>query len=112
MEWLKHAFAVDTDDDAEPTAEQRAVVEKLCRRIVRRHLTTPALAFLEMVRPLNYLGAQTLYFFAPLISAATASTGHQHLAAFLERRGSIDVICRRIEELEAEAETRSRAEER
>lgn len=103
MKWLKHAFAVDPPGPAEPTPEQQPAVEKVCREIVRRHMTTPALVFLEMSRPLNYVGSQALHFFQPVISVLTDSAGPKHFAEFLERRGSIEYICRRIEDLEAEA---------
>jgi hypothetical protein len=99
-DWLKHAFAVEKPGPAEPTDEQRETVDRLCTEIVRRQMTTPALMFLEMSRPLNFVGSQALHFFAPFISAVSDAPGHRHLAAFLEKRGSIDYICRRIEELE------------
>ncbi len=102
MQWLRHAFAVDAIDEEPSNAEQQ-VVESLCRGIVRRHLSAPALAFLEMSRPLNYFGAQALYVLAPFLSVLTSSSGHRHLAEFLERRDSVDRLCRRIEALEAEA---------
>ena len=98
-QWFQHAFAVN-DTPNEPAPEQLAVMEKLCREVIRRQLTTPAIAFLEMSRPLNYIGSQTLHFFSPLISAIAQGDDHLHLATFLERRDSIDRICRRVEELE------------
>jgi hypothetical protein len=106
MGWLKHAFAVEPPGPAEPTPPQAEVAEKLCNEVVRRHLTTPALTFLEMSRPLNFIGAQAMHFFAPLIGALTDAEGHRHFAAFLEQRGSIDYLCRRIEELEADTSRR------
>lgn len=106
IEWLKHAFAVEPPGPAEPTQVQRPVVEKVCVEIVHRHLSTPALAFLEMSRPLNYIGSQALHFFSPLIDAVTDAQGHRRFAEFLEHRGSIDYLCRRIESLEAAATRR------
>ena len=106
IDWLKHAFAVELPGPAEPTDAQHGCVEKLCVEVVRRHLSTPALIFLEMSRPMNLIGAQALHFFAPLISAVTDADGHRHFAAFLEHRGSIDYLCRRIESLEASATKR------
>jgi hypothetical protein len=105
MNWWKKAFAVDPPGPAEPTAAQAEVVDRICREVVRRHLTTPALAFLEMSRPLNNLGAQTLHFFQPIVSAvvSTSGGGYNDFAAFLEQRGSIEHLCRRIEQFEAEA---------
>lgn len=97
LEWLKHAFAVEKADSLDPTESQRLLVDRLCRQIVARELTTPAVLFLETVRPLNYVTSQTLQFFAPLVSAAGGAAAVAELAAFLEHRGSIDYICRRIE---------------
>ncbi len=111
MKWLKHAFAVDPPGAAEPTPEQAKVVEWLCGQIVKRHLTTPALAALEMSRPLNYIGSQTLHFFQPFVSAIQSKHGHEgycQFATYLEKRGSIEYICHRIEELEDECEQNAR----
>ena len=109
LKWLKHAFAVDPPGPAEPTPEQKEVVEKVCREIVRRHLTTPALLFLEMSRPLNYLGSQTLHFFQPFFSAFSDSQSPQRFAEFLEHRGSIEYICQRLDDLEAAASEKAQA---
>ena len=102
LNWLKHAFAVD-DGPVEPTPEQAKAVDAVCREVVKRHMTTPALLFLEMSRPLNYIGSQAMHFFQPMISAISDAAGPKHFAEFLEHRGSIEYICRRIEDLEAEA---------
>lgn len=111
MNWLKHAFAVDKPGPAEPTPEQQPIVETVCAEIVRRHLATPALLFLEMSRPLNNLGAQALHFLTPFLSVLTAADAPAHLADFLEQRGAIDYICRRIEHLSRSA-TNTPAEQR
>lgn len=104
MKWkhIKHAFAVDPPGPAEPTDQQREIVERVCREVTRRHLATPALLFLEMSRPLNYVGAQVMHFFRPILAAVASTGGYEAFAAFLEKRGSIDYICRRIEAIEAE----------
>jgi len=98
-DWLKHAFAVEPPGPVEPTAAQRDVVDRVCRQIVARDLATPALIFLESVRPLNYVSSQALHFFAPVLSAVADPAAYRELADFLEHRGSVDYLCRRIEEL-------------
>lgn len=113
LNWLRHAFAIESGDGVEPTEAQRAMIDGLCRQIVARELTTPALLFLESVRPLNYVTAQTVQFFAPLLSAAGDARACEELASFLERRGSIEVLCRRIEELERQkGEQRASSDEK
>ncbi|MBX3444638.1 MAG: hypothetical protein KF774_19725 [Planctomyces sp.] len=94
--WLKRAFAVD-EGPLDPTPEQVAIVDYLAREVVRRGMTVPALAFLEMTQPLNYVSAQAIRFFAPLASAVFDARTQESFAAFLEHRGSMEFLCRAIE---------------
>lgn len=96
--WLKHAFAVDAGP-IDPTPEQLEMVDRLAHEVVRRGMTVPALAFLEMTQPLNFVAAQALHFFQPLLSAVFDTRKQQQFAEFLEHRGAIDFLCRAIERL-------------
>jgi hypothetical protein len=98
----KHAFHIDDSDSISPTEQQKKVIDKLCRGIIRRGLTTPAIIGVEMGRPLNFIGSQTMHFFTPLITAFVPTESWKAMAEFLEHRGSIDWIRNRIEELENE----------
>jgi hypothetical protein len=105
MNWFKHAFHVDPPGPAEPTPDEQPAVEWVCRQVAKRHLTTPGLIGLEMSRPLNWLGAQAMHVFSPGVWAIVRQQtfeNYQQFANFLERRGSIEYLCRRIEELEVE----------
>jgi hypothetical protein len=104
---LRHAFAVDSPGPAEPTPEQKEVVDAFCRWFARRHLTTPGLIVLEMSRPLNWIASQAMHFFSPGVWAVTPEQTHKRykqFTAFLERRGSIEYLSRRIEHFEDEYE--------
>ncbi len=99
----RHAFAVDPPGDAQPMPEQEEVVDAFCRWFAKRQLTTPGLVLLELSRPLNYIFSQTMHFFSPgvwAIAPEQTHEGYKHLAAFLERRGSIEYLSRRIEHFE------------
>lgn len=109
MKWLKHAFATDAPGPAQPTEAQRLVVEKVCREVVRRRLTAPALLMLEMSRPLNYVTAQLLHFFQPFLVILTDAAAYDQFTAFLEQRGSMDYIAERLEAIDAERTARSTA---
>ena len=97
MKWLAHAFAIGSSETAAPNDIQREVVEKLCAEIVRRQLETPALMLLEMGRPLNYVSAQFLHFVQPFAPGILNKQGYEEFAHFLEQRGSMDYICKRLE---------------
>ena len=108
--WLKDAFHVDDDGPVEPNEIQKKALDKLCKGIIRRGLTTPAIIGVEMGRPLNFVGSQTMHFFTPLISAFVPTESWNAVAEFLERRGSVDWIRNRIEELENHAVNQDRQE--
>jgi hypothetical protein len=110
-QWLKNAFAVD-DGPLEPTPEQAALVDRLAREVVRRGMTVPALAFLEMSHPLSYVTAQAIHFFTPMIGAVSDSNAHRLLADLLEHRGAIEYICKQIERVQAETAARAKPDVR
>ncbi len=87
----------------QPNEAQARIVERVCREIVRRRLTTPAMMALEMGRPLNYLSAQVLTFFQPFVAIVGDAGAYEQFTSFLEQRGSLDYIGARIEALEAES---------
>jgi hypothetical protein len=103
-DWFKNAFHVDSDRPIEPSETQKNALDKLCQGIIRRGLTTPAIIGVEMGRPLNFIGSQTMHFFTPLISAFVPTKSWSAVAEFLEHRGSVDWIRNRIEQLENEME--------
>lgn len=109
---MRHAFAVDPPGAAVPTPEQAEVVDRICRQIVKRRLTTPGLLMLEVFRPLNYLGAQMGHVVAPGIWAIVREETHEaycDFLRFLEQRGSMEYMGRRIEAIEAECVEREKA---
>ena len=99
--WFKHAFSVD-DGPLEPTPEQAELIDRLAREVVRRGMTAPALAFLEMSQPLNYVASQAMQFFSPMVTAIFDAREYQALAKFLEHRKSVNYICEAIERKSAE----------
>jgi hypothetical protein len=99
-EFFRNAFALDDGKPCEPSPEQRAVLERLSAEIAKRRMTGPALAFLEMSRPLNGLGAAVVQFFTPIASILARPESLRDFAAFLEKRGSIDVLCGMLEAAE------------
>ena len=103
---MKHAFKVEEPGPAEPTETQQPIIDKLCHEVARRRLTTPALMALQMSKPLNFLGSQAMHFFHPIVSALFDTKGYNEFAKYLERRGSIEYLCDRIEHFEKQFERR------
>lgn len=112
-ERMQHAFAVDDASDTRPAVEQQPVVDRICREVARRHLTTPSLIALELFRPLNYVTSMFMHAVSPMVWAIARRESHEnynHFAAFLEKRGSIEYLAARVEHFEHEYERRAKGE--
>lgn len=102
---LAHAFAVEKPGPAKPTSEEAAVIDRVLREVVRRGMTMPASIFLESVRPMTYLGSQAMHFFGPFMSVLVEPTAYRSFSSFLERRGAVDYLITRMEELQRPSRT-------
>ena len=101
-ESIKHAFALGETNKFQPNERQKIIVDKVCREVVKRHLSMPATILLETLRPLNYIGSQLMHYFQPIISAVLTGDGYTEFSHLLEQRGSVDYFFNRINEIEAE----------
>ena len=82
---------------------EQELVENIASKIVNRRLSVPAVLFMEILKPLNFLGAQTLNFFGPIIESLMKKDNRYYdFTEFLEKRENIERILQRIEELENE----------
>lgn len=105
LKWLRHAFAVEPPGPIEPTPLQQPAVDWACIQIAKRRLTTPGLMALEMSRPLNYIAANVMHIAQPVVWAMLPQerlSDYEEFARFLERRGSIEYLARRVEHFEGE----------
>ena len=105
LNWLKHAFSVEVSNSLLPSPAQEKAVDTVCREIVRRRMTLPALMFFESSAPLHFLGGQMLRFFEPVLAVVLDPSGIHDFASFLEQRGALEYICKRIEDLQVDGET-------
>ena len=86
-----------------PTAydeEARAAAEFVAGTLVRFGLATPAVVFMESVRPLSRFLAIGLGFAQPLLEVWHPSPHHAALRELLGRSDGIDFILERIEALD------------
>ena len=79
-----------SDEDAD-------LLDRIAARIVRLGLATPAIFFLESVRPLNFVASQAMIFFGPLATAILPRHDWDRLARILEERESVEELLTRIE---------------
>jgi len=83
-------------------AEVERMIEDLATHIVRRRLETPAVLFLEMNRPLSFIGSQALIMAMPLLGPLFGPEKLARYSKLLSDRQNIEKLINRIEELSAE----------
>jgi hypothetical protein len=102
----------DPEEAAQRDAED-AILTKLAAKVVEWKMTVPAILSLESVKPLNYIGAQTMVFFEPFIQTLFNLKDYDTVRVMLEKRENIERLLLKIEELDAvafEKEKQAKAE--
>ena len=78
-------------------AEEDAVLEKVAKKVVQWQMAVPAIMFLEMVKPLNYIGSQAMVFFEPIVNSVFTFKDYDTFRIALERRENIENLLQKIE---------------
>jgi hypothetical protein len=107
MSWLGQSPIPNEGKDVFPE-EELAVIEKVARKVVERGMTVPAIIFLESVKPLNFISAQAMIFFEPMVQTIFNLRDYDAFRSALEKRPSIELLIQKIEAMDAEAQTREK----
>jgi len=112
MSFFKGFFRGSTDlpesEKKALPAEEKAVLEKVAHKVVDRRMAVPAILFLESVKPLNYIGSQALVFFEPIVQSLFNFKDYDTFRQALEKRETIEILLRKIEEYDADASQREK----
>jgi hypothetical protein len=81
--------------------EEDAVLEKVAQKVIQWHMAVPAILFLESMKPLNYIGAQAMVFFEPIVQSVFTIKDYNTLRVALERRENIENLLQKIEAQDA-----------
>ena len=65
-------------------------------------MASPAIMAIESLHPLHNIGSQLMYFFAPFAEVFVNSTDYQEFAAMLENEEYVNILVKRIDELDNE----------
>lgn len=85
-----------TDDDLAP--DDRKLLDELADAIVKRRLTSAAIFFLESMKPMNFVGSQTMILLRPLVILVWPQPARwDQLQRVLEQRGTIELLLLRLE---------------
>ena len=92
----RHAFRLD-GPHGPLTEEDRELLDRLARAIVKRRMSEPAILFLSSLRPVNYIGSQAIVFLRPFLTFLFNAEEAERLTNILERREGIGALVDAIE---------------
>ncbi|MEZ5357351.1 MAG: hypothetical protein R3F48_00880 [Candidatus Zixiibacteriota bacterium] len=104
MSFFRDIFSVPGGSEGgekKTPADEDAVMEKVAKKVVDRHMAVPAIMFLESIKPLNYIGAQAMIFFEPIVQSVFVIKDYDVFRRAMERRENIEVLLQKIERLDA-----------
>jgi len=76
----------------EMTSEDKKFLGKLAKKIVDYQMVTPTIFFLEITKPLSFIGSQAMVFFGPIINAFVNSDGYYRAAEIFEHPTNIEFL--------------------
>ncbi len=79
------------------------LIEELARRAARMHLTAPAILFLEMHKPLAFVGAQMLWVGEPFLTLWLSRESLHDVARLLEDPANVEQLIQRLESTQKSA---------
>jgi len=82
--------------------EDEKLLAAVAQRVVRLRMETPAVLFLESVRPLSFVGSQALVFFEPFAQAIFHWEQYERFTRLVGDRDNLERLTRLIED-EADA---------
>lgn len=110
---FKDAFALHPEGDKPKLTEKQAeLLDKLAKKVVEYRMTVPAIMFLETVKPLSYIGSQTMVFFEPMVKAVFNVAEYDEFRIILEDRRNVEELLVRIEKFDREALEKEKAEKK
>lgn len=100
-EALNHAFSMKVADD-EFNPDDMALIDRVAGEIVKRRMATPALLFLESIRPISFLASQAMYMLRPFIIAATLGNpaSYERFVLLMEKSEGMEKFILSIEKQE------------
>ena len=101
--WLQRlksgfAYAFGVESEEVLSEEDLALLDRAAGFVLKKGMATPAILFLESMRPLNFMGSQVMIFLQPIVASFFSTREYEQLAQILERRESIGLLIERIEE--------------
>ncbi|MBI4243572.1 MAG: hypothetical protein HY606_05735 [Planctomycetes bacterium] len=95
---LKHAFSAGS----EPlTDDEKKLLDNLIKKVRSSPLKSAAAVFIESIRPLDYIGSQTVVALKPFIEFAVPKEKIDQVISILSKRNGLDYLIKGLNDGES-----------
>lgn len=92
-----------------PPERAQLLIEKLAQWVIKHGLETPAILFLESIKPLSFVGSQMFLMYAvPMLGIVIDEHETSEFALLFEDRENVEALLKKIEELAREADRKKK----
>ncbi len=92
------------------TKRRNEIINAIADRIKQFGFIVPAIFFLEMHKPISFLGGQAMHFFSPIVSVFFET--FEDYAYFFDERENIELLIQRLEALALEEDREEKKRKR
>ncbi len=93
----------------ELTEEQKELIDKLAKKVIQVRMGVPAILFLEMHKPLSFVGSQLMVFFSPIVNTIFNRKEYDQFAEIVEHRDNVEYLMVQIERYEDDFQAAEKA---
>ncbi|NHZ86832.1 MAG: hypothetical protein GWP19_13315 [Planctomycetia bacterium] len=101
-------ITIDKNKNSELGIQERAVISRVAKKIIDRGFVTPAVFFLELMKPFSLLGSHALVFFGPIITAFIRQDKYYRATELLEDPKNVEFLISEIERIDKENNNKSK----
>ena len=101
-------ISIDKKNDSELSVNEKEAIARIARKIIDRGFVTPAVFFLELMKPLSLLSSHALVFFGPIITAFIRGYKYYRATELLEDPKNVEFLISEIERIDKENNNKSK----
>jgi hypothetical protein len=104
-------ISIDKKNDHELSVNEREAITRIAQKIIDRGFVTPAVFFLELMKPFSLLSSHALVFFGPIITAFIRRDKYYRATELLEDPKNVEFLISEIERIDKEIKLNNKSKE-
>ncbi len=104
-------ISINKKNDFELNVNEKEAIARIAQKIIDRGFVTPAVFFLELMKPLSLLSSHALVFFGPFITAFMRQDKYYRVTELLEDPKNVEFLISEIERIDEENKSNKKSKE-